>query len=96
MTKQFVARGNDTNVDNSPNPNHYKLSDGKEVIDVMKDMYGDTAVFDFALLSAYKYISRCMRKHTTPLKDLRKAQYYINRCVDYLEELEHETTISEC
>ena len=68
-------------------PQHYALMEGVEVIDVIEAM-GMGIIFCWS--NAIKYILRAGKKPGTPsLKDMRKAQYYLNRLVRLLEEMEH-------
>ena len=66
------------------NPDHYKT--GKyECIDVMIEALGKTAVMDFCLCNAFKYIYRCGRKNG--IEDIKKAQWYINKYVELTEKI---------
>ena len=54
-------------------PPHYTMHpSGVECIDVVEHM-------GFNLGNAVKYIWRADLKHETPIEDLKKAQFYINR-----------------
>ena len=72
------------------NPEHYMLSDGREVIDFIDDITrnvpGDEA---FKVSNIIKYISR-YRAKGDPLKDLKKAQRYLNFLIDTVEKKEGE------
>jgi hypothetical protein len=65
-------------------PSHYET--GKfECIEVMTEVFGVDMVADFCLGNAFKYIYRCMNKHDTPIEDVKKAIWYLNKFVS-LEE----------
>ena len=64
--------------DEIDHPNHY--NQGKiEVIDFLEDQ-----LLDFRLANVIKYICR-YRYKGTPLKDLKKAQWYLNRYIEWYE-----------
>ena len=55
------------------NPKHYKSHpSGIECIQV-------TEHFGFCIGNAIKYLWRCHDKHETPIEDLEKAKWYIER-----------------
>jgi len=55
---------------------HYNA--GKiEVIDMMKDAFGEEAVKDFALVNALKYLARCNYKNQKN-SDIFKAMNYLH------------------
>lgn len=60
-------------------PSHYET--GKfECIDVMLETQGVSAVKDFCLCNAFKYLYRCKRKNG--LEDIKKAIWYLNKLVE--------------
>ena len=69
-------------------PSHY--SHGSiECIDAMVAAAGKEAVVDFCKLNAFKYIWRAGCKEGSPyLEDLKKADWYINKAISLVEELE--------
>ncbi len=68
-------------MDNVNHPAHYET--GKfECIDVMVETQGEAAVQNFCLCNAFKYIYRCNTKHASPIEDIKKAIWYLNK---YLE-----------
>ena len=72
---------------NNINPNHYKLIvEGKEieVKDLMICMFGEDKYANFALLNTFKYLTRHELKNG--LEDLKKARYYLDDYIKYLEE----------
>ncbi|MCI6736713.1 MAG: DUF3310 domain-containing protein [Intestinibacter sp.] len=71
-------------MDNVNHPAHY--TDGNiEVIDYIEDKQ-----LGFHLGNVVKYISRAGKKGDT-LEDLKKAQWYLNRYIKKLEQLEKES-----
>lgn len=72
--------------DNVNHPSHYET--GKfECIEVMQEAIGHEDVKGFCLCNAFKYIYRCCHKHQSPLEDVKKAIWYLNKFVE-LEEQE--------
>jgi len=66
-------------------PSHYAMEGGLECIDVMRMNFGMEAVCNFCLLNAFKYISRCSKKHETPLQDIKKARWYLDYIISNKE-----------
>lgn len=70
-------------------PPHYISETGMEVIDVIEaftfDLKGIEAV---CTANALKYI--CRWKHKNGIQDLEKAQWYIQRLIDHLNNIEKE------
>ena len=65
------------------NPDHYKLPNGFEVIDL-------TSQLDFCSVNVVKYVARAGNKAgESALDDLLKARFYLNRLIDS-EETERE------
>lgn len=59
-------------------PEHYTY--GKyECIDVMTEVFGADEVADFCICNAFKYLFRCQHKHETPIDDVKKAVWYLNK-----------------
>lgn len=68
-------------MDNVNHPQHYET--GKyECIDVMVEAIGKDATADFCLCNAFKYIYRCKKKHESPMEDVEKAQWYLNKYIE--------------
>lgn len=66
-------------------PSHYET--GKyECIEVMQEAIGLEDVKGFCLCNAFKYIYRCCRKHKSPLEDVKKAIWYLNKFVELEEQ----------
>jgi len=63
------------------NPAHYKAGDTYETIRVIEAWGLDR---DFHLGNVIKYVSRAGKKDCI-LQDLRKAQWYLNRRIEFLE-----------
>ena len=68
------------------NPDHYKSSTSLECIEAMQIAFGREAVLHFCLCNAWKYIWRWKNKNGT--EDLDKAQWYIHRGLDILNDNE--------
>lgn len=69
--------------DDVNHPKHYET--GKfECIDVMRETQGTSAIIDFSVCNAFKYIYRWKNKNG--LEDLKKAVWYLNKTIDLLEE----------
>ena len=70
-------------VDNVNHPKHYE---GKiECIDAMQEVLGKHGTISFCIGNAFKYIWRCRKKHETPIEDLEKCRWYINKALELLE-----------
>lgn len=70
--------------ENVNHPDHYQFGNDKtyEVIKII-EVYN----FDFHLGNCFKYISRAGKKDPTKeLEDLKKAQFYLSRKIQLLEE----------
>lgn len=64
------------------NPNHYKH--GKiEVIDIMRDQLSHEEFKGFCKGLIIKYL--CRADHKNGLEDYKKAQWYLNKLVEVLE-----------
>lgn len=72
-------------TDNVNHPNHYN-TEKYECIDVMTEALGLEATKGFCLCNAFKYIFRCNAKHQTPVEDVRKAIWYLDKFLE-LEEM---------
>lgn len=74
-------------VDPVNHPAHYET--GKfECFDVMLECLGQEVVLDFCIGNAFKYLYRHRNKNG--LEDVKKAQWYIQRYIQILEELNNE------
>ena len=70
--------------DNVNHPSHYET--GKfECINVMIEVYGVEAVKSFCICNAFKYLYRCMNKHDSPIEDIKKARWYIDKYISLNE-----------
>ena len=66
-------------------PSHYET--GKfECIEVMQEAIGLEDVKGFCICNAFKYIYRCCHKHESPLEDVKKAIWYLNKFVELEEQ----------
>lgn len=68
-------------VDTVNHPAHYK-TDKFECIDVMADAIGLEDTKGFCLCNAFKYIYRCTKKHVSPVEDVKKAVWYLNKFLE--------------
>lgn len=84
--------------DNVNHPSHYEQSCSLECIDAMELIFGYRYVYCFCVCNAWKYIWRYKNKNGE--EDLKKARWYIDRCLWYdrncdWQELWEETTMVE-
>lgn len=70
-------------VDNINHPKHYEGN--IECIDAMQEALGKEGVIYFCMGNAFKYIWRCRKKHETPLEDLKKARWYVDKAIALME-----------
>lgn len=81
LIAEFVNKQQNNVFDNVNHPQHYET--GKyECIDVMVEAIGLEAVKSFCLCNAFKYIYRCTKKHNTPVEDVKKAIWYLNKFLE--------------
>lgn len=66
-------------------PDHYKGD--IECIDAMLQQFGIEQVSAFCLLNSFKYIWRSQKKHKTPLEDVKKANWYLNKYISINENI---------
>ena len=67
-------------MDNINHPKHYADSVSIECIEAMEIAFGESAVKDFCLCNAFKYLWRFQNKNGT--EDLDKAMWYVDRFLD--------------
>ena len=66
--------------DSVNHPSHYET--GKfECFDVMREIFGDEYMKGFCLGNAFKYLYRCKNKHDSPIEDIKKCRWYLNRYI---------------
>jgi hypothetical protein len=65
--------------DNVNHPSHYETN-GIECIDAMKATQGVSAVQDFCICNAFKYIWR--HKHKNGAEDIKKAVWYLTKWLE--------------
>lgn len=70
-------------------PNHYKLPNGMQVVDVEVAMLGKAAVQEHCLCTAVEYILR--HKGKNGAEDIRKAHWWLSKWVE-LEDTNEEAT----
>lgn len=77
---------NEVNVKSDPvNPNHYKSSTSLECIEAMRIVFGDSAVLNFCVCNAWKYIWRWKNKNG--VEDLNKATWYVDTGIELVGEV---------
>lgn len=70
------------------NPSHYRS--GKiEVIEIMKDQLSKEQFIGFCKGLILKYL--CRADHKNGLEDYKKAQWYLNYLIKFMEENSNET-----
>lgn len=73
-------------LDDVNHPLHYTAG-SIECIDAMESAFGNEAVQTFCILSAFKYLWRYDKKESA-IKDIKKAQWYLNKYIELVEELQ--------
>ena len=48
----------------------------------MIQQFGIDETANFCLLNAFKYLWRCMQKHETPVEDIEKAKWYLDKWLE--------------
>ena len=66
-------------------PLHYALEGGLECIDYMRQVLGLDGFIEYCHGNVIKYQHRYKYKNT-PLQDMEKAQYYLNKMIEALKE----------
>lgn len=70
--------------DDVNHPSHYQSESGLEVIEAIEAFIADPVAY--MLGNVLKYITRGGKKRENPqIKDLRKARWYLDRAIAYLE-----------
>ena len=64
------------------NPDHYKSETSLECIEAMEIIFGRSAVLDFCVCNAWKYIWRW--KHKNGKEDLKKSAWYLTHAFDMM------------
>lgn len=65
-------------------PDHYQTESGLETIDVIEAFTSDMKGIEaFCTGNAIKYLCRWKKKNG--IEDLKKAQWYLNRLIEYIE-----------
>ena len=71
-------------------PAHYNA--GKfEVIDVIQDAFSKNEFYGFCMGNCLKYLLRARHKHDSPVEDLEKCRWYLERLICFLKERESES-----
>ena len=82
-----------TNKDMINHPNHYQSANGLEVIDVIKEFTsGLEGIEATDTGNILKYICRWKKKNG--VEDLKKAKWYLEHLIDYVESTETTETIT--
>lgn len=76
---QTITATNAANDDMVNSPRHYKSAGGIEAIDVIESFE-----LGYHLGNAVKYLLRAGKKTVSPIQDLRKARWYIDREIERL------------
>lgn len=82
----YCRRREEPVVDMVSHPPHYEGN--IECIDAMIEVLGKEGVIHFCIGNAFKYIWRCLKKHETPVEDLKKCRWYISKAIELLTEIE--------
>lgn len=82
-----------TNKDTINHPDHYQSANGLEVIDVIKEFTsGLEGIEATDTGNILKYICRWKKKNG--VEDLKKAKWYLEHLIDYVESTESTETIT--
>lgn len=65
-------------------PSHYNQGN-IEVIDYLEDQLSEDEFYGFCIGNVLKYVSRAKHKRETPLEDLKKSKFYLERIIKKLE-----------
>lgn len=77
-----IPTGDNINYDYI-NPSHYNSYNGKEVIDLMVDIWGFEKVMFHCEITAFKYRMRVGKKPDQPIeRDLEKAKWYEDKALE--------------
>lgn len=79
----------DQKIPDAVHPDHYKLPNGMQVVDVEVAMFGKAAVQEHCLCTAVEYILR--HKGKNGAEDIRKAHWWLSKWVE-LEDANEEAT----
>ncbi len=67
-------------------PAHYNMG-GIECIDYIKQVLGPEGFVAYCQGNYMKYNHRARYKHATPIEDMRKAEWYLKKALETLEEI---------
>lgn len=65
-------------------PSHYNQGN-IEVIDYLEGQLSEDEFYGFCIGNVLKYVSRAKHKRETPLEDLKKSKFYLERIIKKLE-----------
>lgn len=78
------SEGSQTGSEMVNHPQHY--NSGKyEVIDVLEDALTEEEFYGFCVGNCLKYLLRAKHKHETPVEDLKKCRWYLDKVLKSLE-----------
>ena len=85
--EEKMVRGETMNlIDNKETVNHPSHYAGKiECIDMMIELFGEEETASFCLCNAFKYLWRCKSKHNSPIEDIKKAKWYLDKYIELWE-----------
>lgn len=82
-----------TNKDMINHPDHYQSANGLEVIDVIEEFTSDLKGIEATDTgNILKYVCRWKKKNG--IEDLKKAKWYLEHLIDYVESTETTETIT--
>lgn len=81
--EEFLGTVHAPNVEMVHHPAHYNKG-GIECIDALRACLTEEEFIGFCKGNALKYLWRCGNKDA-PVQELKKAEWYIKRCIDTLE-----------
>lgn len=70
-------------ADTVNHPFHY--TGNIECINAMEQQFGKDAILNFCLLNSFKYLWRCRKKHSSPIEDIKKSIWYLNKYIEIEE-----------
>lgn len=66
-------------------PSHYILKDGTTCFGIMREIFGDTVVYDHCILTAFEYLFRSPNKNGH--EDILKANEFLNEAIEIYNNL---------
>lgn len=86
MIKPYKPKKEDKMIESGTvnHPSHYNQGN-IEVIDYLEDQLSEDEFYGFCIGNVLKYVSRAKHKRETPLEDLKKSKFYLERIIKKLE-----------